>query len=136
MASRIVELFSLRRFDFSALTVGVVSMEIVVIRQLRVVDCVEATLLVRVHALTLVAGTIDVRLVPTSPSVEDPSQAFVATAPILNASVTPSVGAPGLLASSLASGMGGHLRLSVLGTRTATVGSYSADLSAALVCKE
>jgi len=135
MASRLVQLFSLRRFDFAPLTAGT-TMEIELVRCLRVLDWVEATLEVRVHAVSMTSGgSIHVRLTPTSLTPEDPSVGFRAASPTFSASITSSTTAPALVVATVGSAIGGYLRLSVLGTRGSGAGSYQADLSAVLVGK-
>jgi hypothetical protein len=134
MSSRLVELFSLRRFDFATLSAST-TMDVELVRELRVIEWVETTLEVRVHAISMTSGgSIAVRLTPTSITPEDPAVAFLATSPVLSASVTSSTTAPALLTDT-SDGVGGSLRLSVFGTRGSGAGSYWADISAVLVGK-
>jgi len=129
-----IPFLSRRVYDFSSM-VGTAT-EVVVVRALDVVDWRAGQLVVRVHAVTITAGTINVAVLMTSPSVDAPQTDFVRVSPdVASAAIAGSV--PGdLVVEALRAPIGGHLRLVVQAVASGGGGTLRATLSAALYMRE
>jgi hypothetical protein len=136
MSGRVVNLFSMRQFDFS--NVGDDdTLELPIVKALDVSQYTEGKIVVRIHNHSVPSGgSIDIKAYITAPSVEDPSVEFTATSAIGSASVVYGSANPGLVTGNITSNFGGMLKITVLGDQPATATTMTATLSADLVLKD
>jgi hypothetical protein len=125
-----------RAFDFSGFSGGV-SSNLVLVRALDVLSWRAGDLLVPVHSLTTPGGNARLRLraLPTSPSPDAPDVDFTLSSASAEATLeTASAGA--LVKVTLSGALGSHLQLVLRVTAPASAGTFTANLSAALVMRE
>lgn len=136
MSGRIVNILSLREFDFTDVGDGD-SVEIPIVKALDVSQYTEGKILVRVHNHDVPAnGSIDVKAYITAPSIEDPSREFILPTAVATASVVQGSGNPGLVTGNLTSNFGAMLKITVVGTQPSTATTLTATLSAEIVLKD
>ena len=134
MAGSVFPLFSKRYFDFTA---G--DSEVIVVQAMDAADYTEATLLLRVHGVSLSVAGSKIQLIADdiAPAFDDPSVDFVkeelAIAEINNTGTAPT--APKLRTAAL-NNFGEALRFRVVGTLSGGGGTCNATLSADVVLKE
>jgi hypothetical protein len=136
MAGFRLEIFNLRRFDFDGLAAGT-SMEVVVREALNVSEFTEATLLVRTHTGTSIAGSslVYVNANIYAPSPDDPANDVSFSKFSTRVQLDSSASVPGLTTAAIVQNYGGLLRISVAGNRDAGGAAVDAVLSAEMSVK-
>lgn len=124
-----------RAFDFSGFSGGVTS-NLVLVRALDVLSWRVGDLLVRVHSLTK-PGSARLRLLafPTSPSPDAPDVDFTLSSSSAEA-VLESSSAGALVKVALSGALGSHLQLILRVIAPSSAGTFTTNLSAALVMRE
>ena len=128
----IIPLFTKREFDFSS---G--SATVVVVKSVDTSRYTEGVVNLRVHSNSSTAGTgtINAQAKSVALTGEDPSIDFVDGTTLATASMTSSTSAGTLIRGALATGFGGSLQITIVGTK-GTSTTLKATLSAELVVKE
>lgn len=127
----VIPLFTKRTANFTNLTANTSETQVAV-KQVACDQFRQGMLIIRAHTRDIAqsGSSIAIMAQVTSPSPEDPSQSFdsasIGIATLSNGST--------LTMSNVAlSNMGGYLKISIIGTRSASGGNVTADISADLV---
>ncbi len=133
----LVSLFDKQRFEYSYLTGGTGVQSVTLARALNVVPYYEATLLLRVHKVTLSAGQSMVfTLYNTLPSEEDPQEFTDVTTIFTSLTMNSGTAAPSLL-SARATSPQAYLKLVLTATQGSVTGTaLYGEVSGCLLLRE
>jgi hypothetical protein len=127
----IIPLFTKRLANFTNLTANTSETQVAV-KQVQVDGYRQGMIVIRAHTRDLASAGSSIAIMAqvTAPTAEDPSQNFDSASIGI---ATISNGSTATMANVALSNMGGYLKISVIGTRSASGGNASAEISADLI---
>lgn len=132
----VLSVISRRAFDFTNLAASG-TLEVVMVRAANVVAWADATLLVRVHGLTVPSGAkLELVAKAIAPSPDAPAIDFLAVDPVATVLLDSTVSAPALRSAALSAGFGSHVQLVLRATQATSPATFTAEISADLVLRE
>jgi microcystin-dependent protein len=131
----VVPLFTRRSFTFTNVAASS-SLDVMVVRAQPVLDYGEATVRLRVHALTIPANSqLELRATDVAPCADEPQTDFLGSL-VGRIAIDSTITAPAMRSTPLTTAFGSHVQFVLRPTQGSAGGTFTADLSADLVLRE